>query len=353
MDETADLREPSQHSGGKPESPSASPGFASLLTDRAQNYGLLRNGIIFVVFLAVFFLSITGAGEKIVGKLIMVERVSQENQKFLKSSLGSAVGHFAVLSLAKGGMEVLSNIQADAKPVGVGVGVPIGKIFSGLSETLDAIWRFFGYSIASITAQMAILKFFKLVSFKILIPIGALLIAVSAIGFLVLRKFGVALIIVGFILYVLMPYTIYVGKFLFEEGNMESSIVLSEDLGVLQEKVSDIDILSKKNLTPSGIKDTLGDISASLSQSVDVVLSAVVKYFSNIIIMFIITPLFFYGVLYVSTKKILAYVGMDQASERLDSSIMGAWGNMWKTKKQPSAHKRTARRADREGGKSR
>ena len=133
---------------------------------------------------------------------------------------------------------------------------------------------------------------------------------------------------------------------------MESSIVLSEDLGVLQEKVSDIDILSKKNLTPSGIKDTLGDISASLSQSVDVVLSATVKYFSNIIIMFIITPLFFYGVLYVSTKKILACVGMDQASERLDYSIMGAWGNMWRKKKQPSAHERTARPADREGGNS-
>ena len=211
MDETADCRAPSQQIGGKPESHLESSGFASLLTHRAQNYGLLRNGIILVVFFAVFFLSITGAAEKIVGKLIMVERVSQENQKFLKSSLGSAVGHFTLLSLAKGGVEVLSNIQADAKPVGVGVGVPIGKIFSGLSETLDAIWRFFGYSIASITAQMAILKFFKLVSFKILIPIGALLIAVSAIGFIVLRKFGVALMIVGFILYLLMPYTLCSG----------------------------------------------------------------------------------------------------------------------------------------------
>ena len=136
-----------------------------------------------------------------------------------------------------------------------------------------------------------------------------------------------------------MPYTVYVGKFLFEESNMESSIVLSEDLGVLKEKVSDIDIVSKKNLSPSGIKNTLEDISASLSQSVDVVLSTTVKYFSNLIIMFLITPLFFYGVIYITTKKILSYVGMEHASERLDKGIVGTWGKMWRKKEPPELEK--------------
>jgi hypothetical protein len=297
----------------------------------------LQNGIICVVFFLIFLFSISGVLEKTIGNIIMVERVSEQNHQFLKNSLGSAVGHFAVLSLAKGGVSVLSNISVDAKPMGVGVGIPFGKIFSGLSETLDALWRFFGYSMASVTAQMAILKFFKLVSLKILIPIGALLVVVSTIGFLALRKFGMALVIVGFILYAVMPYTVYIGKCLFEESNMESSIVLSEDLGVLKEKVSDIDIVSKKNLSLSGIKDTLEDMSASLSQSVDVVLSATVKYFSNLIIMFIITPLFFYGVIYISTKKILAYVGMEHASERFDVGIVETWGKMWKKRKPPGA----------------
>ena len=324
---------------GKIESSVKPPNFSTLLPVQARESGILQSGIIFVVFLLIFLFSINGVLEKTVGNVIMVEKVSEQNQQFLKRSLLSAVGHFAVLSLAKGGVSVISDMDIDIGFMGTGASFPIGKIFSGISETLDAIWRFFGYSMASITAQMAILKFFKLVSFKILVPIGALLIAVSAIGFRVLRKPGTALIIVGFILYALMPYTVYVGKFLFEESNMESSIALSEDLGVLKEKVTDIDIVSKKNLSLSGIKGTFEDISTSLSQSVDVVLSATVKYFSNLVIMFIITPLFFYGVIYISIKKTLAYVGMEDVSERVDTGIASTWGKMWKKKDQATAKK--------------
>lgn len=338
----------SESKAGKTESSSMLSRFFSIIPVQARESTIFQNGLIFVVFLLIFLLSITGVLEKTVGNIIMVERISEQNQEFLKNALESAIGHFTVLTLAKGGVSVISNIDVDAKPVGMGVGIPIGKVFSGLSETLDAIWRFFGYSMASITAQMAILKFFKLVSFKILVPIGALFIAVSALGFRVLRKFGTALIIVGFILYALMPYTVYVGKFLFEESHMESSIVLSEDLGVLKEKVSDIDILSKKNLSPSGIKETFEDIRTSWSQSVDVALSATVKYFSNLIIMFIITPLFFYGVIYISTKKVLAYVGMEHVSERLDTGIIGSWGKMWKKKDQPTVQKKPSGPADTE-----
>ena len=348
LENNNDLTQPSENEAGKTESPSVFSRFSSSLPVQVRKSPIWQNGIIFIVFLLVFLFSITGVLEKTVGNVIMVERVSELNQQFLKRSLGSAVGHFAVLSLAKGGVSVLSNMEIDIGFMGTGASIPFGKLFSGISETLDALWRFFGYSMASITAQMAILKFFNLVSFKIFVPIGALLIAASAIGFLVLRKFGVAVIIVGFILYALMPYTVYVGKILFEESNMESSIVLSEDLGVFKEKVSDIDIISKKNLSLSGIRGTFEDISSSLSQSVDVVLSATVKYFSNMIIMFIITPLFFYGVIYVSTKKILAYVGMEYVSERLDSGIAGTWGKMWKKKDQSTAQKKQPESADTE-----
>jgi hypothetical protein len=305
---------------------------SSMKSIQTKNGTALRSGILFTVFMLIFLLSISGIMEKVAGNIIMVERVSELNQQFLKTSLGSAVGHFAVLSLAKGSVSVLANIEVDVKPVGVGVGIPFGKVFSGVSETLDALWRFFGYSMVSITAQMAILKFFNLVTFKIVIPIGALFIAISAIGFQALRRFGAALIIIGFILYVLMPYTVYVGKFLFEQSNMESSVILSEDLGVLKEKVSDIDLLAQKNLTSSGIKETLDDISISISQSVDVVLSATVKYFSNLIIMFIITPLFFYGFIYISTKKLLAFVGMEETAASVDQGVANAWGKMWKRK---------------------
>ena len=334
MNDTSELNEKKEDDPGEvvnPEVPLSrlqTPG-----STQSGNTGFLKSGLIFVIFSLIFILSITGLLERPVGKIMLVEKVSDQNQEFLNSSLMSAVGHFTVLTMAKGGLSVISNMDADAKFMSAGVGIPIGKAFSGISETLDAIWRFFGYSMASITAQMAILKFFKLISFKILVPIGALLVAVSALGLVVIRRFGVALIIVGFILYALMPYTVYVGKFLFEESNMESSTVLSEDLGVLKEKVSDINIFSKKNLTLSGVKDSFSDMSASLSQSIDVVLSATVKYFSNLIIMFVLTPLFFYGVIYISTKKILAYVGMDHASERMDKGIIGTWGKMWKRRK--------------------
>jgi len=337
-----DLTQTSEKEAGKIESSGMQSRVSSLLPSKARESPIFLNGLTFVVFILIFLFSISGLLEKTIGNIILVERVSEQNHQFLKTSLGSAVGHFAVLSLAKGGVSVLSNMEIEIGFMGTGASIPFGKLFSGISETLDALWRFFGYSMASITAQMAILKFFKLVSFKILVPVGALLIALSAIGFGVLRKFGVALIIVGFILYVLMPYTVYVGKVLFEESNMESSVVLSEDLGVLKEKVSDIDIVSKKNLSRSGIRGTFEDIGSSLSESVDVVLSATVKYFSNLLIMFIITPLFFYGVIYISTKKILGYVGMEETSERLDKGIVGTWGKMWKKKTQFGSENDTA-----------
>ncbi len=340
------LSQQSENEAGEIESSVKPPNSSTLLPVQARESGILQSGIIFVVFLLIFLFSINGVLEKTVGNVIMVEKVSEQNQQFLKRSLLSAVGHFAVLSLAKGGVSVISDMDIDIGFMGTGASFPVGKIFSGISETLDAIWRFFGYSMASITVQMAILKFFKLVSFKILVPIGALLIAVSAIGFQVLRKSGTALIIIGFILYALMPYTVYVGKFLFEESNMESSIALSEDLGVLKEKVTDIDIVSKKNLSLSGIKGTFEDISTSLSQSVDVVLSATVKYFSNLVIMFIITPLFFYGVIYISIKKTLAYAGMEGVSERVDTGISGTWGKMWKKKDQTAFKKIPSGSAD-------
>lgn len=333
------INEKSENAVEKAKTPATLSHFSSKPPDQMRKSTILRNGIVFVVFLLIFFLCINGVMEKVVGNLIMVEEVSEQNHQFLKRSLLSATGHFAVLSLAKGGVSMISNTNADIGLFGTGASIPIGEMISPVSDTLDAIWRFFGYSMAAVTAQMAILKFFKLISFKILVSTGALLIALSAIGFRMLKRFGTALIIIGFILYALMPYTVYSGKILFEESNMESSIALSEDLGVFKERIADIDIISKKNLTLSGAKETFADISLSLSQSVEVVLSATVKYFSNMIIMFIITPIFFYGLIYISSKKVLAYVEMEHISETIDTGIIGTWGKMWKKKDYTPAKK--------------
>jgi len=225
-------------------------------------------------------------------------------------------------------------MDLEISPMGVGGVIPVGKLLEPTVDSVDALWKFFGYSMLSIITQMTLLKFLKMLSVKVLVSLGSILVVVSIFSFPQLRKFGYAFVLVGFILYVLTPYTVFSGKVLFEESNIVASATLSEDIGVLKEKISDIDIFSKENLSITGAKATFMEMLSAMSNAFDIVLNGAIKYFSNLIIMFIIVPLFFYGLIYLTIKRILSYLEMNDFSQQMDSSIL-SFGRKSFTKRTP------------------
>jgi len=61
---------------------------------------------------------------------------------------------------------------------------------------------------------------------------------------------------------------------------------------------------------------------AKLSEGLDGVIHSLVRYCTNLVIMFVITPLFFYGLIYLLMKKSLDYIGMGSISIKVDEGLL-------------------------------
>ena len=266
--------------------------------------------------LALFALAIYGVIENTLGDVLRLDRISQVNEQFLEQSLVTAIGHFAALSVVKGGLAAVS----ESAPFGFAV----GKIVSSASETVHFIWKLFGYSMVSITGQMAILQFFKLIAIRVIFAAGALVFTLSFNVIGVLRRAGLALMVVGLVLYGLMPCSIYVGKVMFEKNSKAANEKLSEDLEAFKDQVANVEIFTLSNLRPDQAKETISSVGTTLSGGLDVLIHSLVKYFSNLLIMFVLTPLFFYGLIYLLVKKSLDSIGMSQVSVKVDEGVIRA-----------------------------
>ena len=266
--------------------------------------------------LALFALAIYGVIENTLGDVLRLDKISQVNEQFLEQSLVTAIGHFAALSVVKGGLAAVS----ESAPFGFAV----GKIVSSASETVHFIWKLFGYSMVSITGQMAILQFFKLIAIRVIFAAGALVFALSFNVIGVLRRAGLALMIVGLVLYGLMPCSVYVGKVMFEKSNKGANVKLSEDLDEFKDQVTSVEIFTLSNLNPNQTKETISSVGVTLSEGLDVLVHSLVKYFSNLLILFVLTPLFFYGLIYLLIKRSLDAIGMGQVSVKVDEGVIRA-----------------------------
>jgi len=61
---------------------------------------------------------------------------------------------------------------------------------------------------------------------------------------------------------------------------------------------------------------------AKLSEGLDGVIHSLVRYCTNLVIMFVITPLFFYGLIYLLMKKSLDYMGGSSISLKVDEGLI-------------------------------
>jgi hypothetical protein len=150
-----------------------------------------------------------------------------------------------------------------------------------------------------------------------------MIIYVLSFGYVSLfKKAGIALMCIGLVLYCLMPYSIYFSKVMFENSTQEADRRLEDSLSQLKQRVKEIKIVSIKNLIPSHAKQTVANIQTSLSAGLDVVMDALVGYFTLLMVMFVITLFFFYGIGYLAVRKALDSIGMTQVIVKLDNKII-------------------------------
>lgn len=258
--------------------------------------------LVFIVSSFIFFISLTNGLEDFLSELLWLDAIGDANNEFLSESLASSLKNFAAVSLAKGIIAYLSSIEFGLE-FGFSVKAKFGELLLPLTDLINDIWTFFTYSIASITAQITLLKFFKLFAIKLLVPIGAMATAISSFAFRdVLRKYGTALIVSGLFLYAAMPYTVFAARTIFEETSIAAATEMAEELGVIKIEMED---LRQKDGFFGSIKERL---KLAVTGGVERLTSAVVTYFGKLLVMFVIMPLFFYGLLYIFIKQMLGRI---------------------------------------------
>jgi hypothetical protein len=262
-----------------------------------------------LIALCLFFLAINGVLEKSISPLLRIDQVIEDDQEFLKKSMVSSVKHFIVLSTCKGGLAAIRDSTF--------LGIALGKVVTPFSETVHFLWKIFGISMLSITFQLSLLKFFNLISLNILFSSGAIIYAVSFGHIEILKRVGTALMISGLVLYILIPYSIYTSQKLFEKNSEAVNIQLNKDLQTFKQGVDDIKLFSFRNFLPGNARR----IKASLSEKLNIVFASLSKYFINLLIMFVITPVFFYGVIYFVIRKVLDCIGMQPVIVKIDEGV--------------------------------
>ena len=196
------------------------------------------------------------------------------------------------------------------------------KIASPVYQSVDFLWKAFGLSMITIIIQSALLKFFQLISIKWIFSIGCMCLVYNFIP--AFKKLGLSLILISLIFYTLMPLSVFTGKYLFEKNAESANQALSANLEEFQKQVDNIKIFSLNNLNPFGAKKTINDIESTLSTSLNLLINSLIKYFSSLIIMLVLTPLFFYTLMYLLIKYILISIGMSRTSLIVDKGVISA-----------------------------
>jgi hypothetical protein len=114
---------------------------------------------------------------------------------------------------------------------------------------------------------------------------------------------------------------VYTSKVLFEKNSEAVNEQVAQDLRTFKDQVDDVKLFSFRNLWPGAF----GRIKNSLLKGIDIVFASLSKYFINLLIMFVITPVFFYGVIYFVIRKLLDCIGMESMIVKIDEGVVKGW----------------------------
>lgn len=267
---------------------------------------------IFLFSFLILIASLSPALEGALNFLLWLDNIEKINNQFLMHSLGSASSHFAVFSGAKAVIDTMASTKAGF----LGATINLGELLSPVRGIIDSAWKFFGYSIFSIVLQITILNFVKTIALKILVPAGAVFLAASTFTYKrILQKIGVIAILSGLILHIALPYSVFLGKIMFEETNVSTSVKLAENAGILKESLAEIKLFENKTARAKSANNLA-------SNTINLITSAANSYFTNILVLFVITPLFFYGLIYIAFKESLAYLDEEKIANEFDDKLL-------------------------------
>ena len=114
--------------------------------------------------------------------------------------------------------------------------------------------------------------------------------------------------------YVFYPLTLGMAAKTYEQHQIETSIQLSENLGILKEQASDLD------LSVSHLKDTIKSIPQILGQGLRTAWESTLGLLVGLILMFVMLPLLTLGTIYLIGRQTLLYIDSPVIARKIDSA---------------------------------
>jgi hypothetical protein len=127
-------------------------------------------------------------------------------------------------------------------------------------------------------------------------------------------KIGLTLIFIFVMTYFFYPLILGMAAKTYEQHQVETSIELSENLGVLKEQISDIDT------SLNHIKDTIiNTIPQIIGQGLNTAMDATWNLLIGLILMFVIIPFMILGTIYLIARHALLYLDMPDSIKKFES----------------------------------
>jgi len=241
--------------------------------------------------------------------------VWEYDQTYLEKTLINLGGSLFVLSVPKGFMEVAKTIEVEPSVVGSKAGsIKAGEILEPYLHIIDDIWDFLVLSTYLVIGQLAALKLIKLVAIKFFLGLGSLSCVIQYNRHTLFGKLGLTLILLFVLTYAFYPLTLGMAAKTYESHQIETSTQVSENLGILKEQASDIE------LSFGSIKDDIKLIPKILGQGIRTTWDAAVGLIVGLVLMFVLLPLLTLGTIFLIAKRALNYLDMPDLSKKLESS---------------------------------
>ena len=266
-----------------------------------------------VILLVVAFSCFTGYSQQLGDRLM--GPVFEYNQQYLEKTLKNLAGSLFLIAVPKGVMEVAQTVELEPGAATISIGsVKIGQILEPYMHIIDDIWDFLVFSTYLVIAQVAALKLINLISIKFFLGLGALFCTFQYKRNSLFGKIGLTLIFLFAMTYVFYPLTLRMAAQTYEQHQIETSIQLSENLGVLKEQARDID------LSIGHLKDSIISIPEILGQGLRTAWDAAWGLVVGLMLMFVMLPLLTLGTMYLIGRKVLLYLDMPEVAEKMDTA---------------------------------
>ena len=278
-----------------------------------MNKPILKGLAARMIFLIIAFACFTGYSQQL-GNMLM-RPIYEYDQQYLEKTLGNLTGSLLLISAPKGALEMFQTAELEPTALGSKLGtIKIGKALEPYMHIIDDIWDFLVLSSYLVIAQIAILKFSSIISIKFFLGIGAFFCAIQYNRKTFFGKIGLTLIFLFVMIYFFYPLILGMGAKTYEQHQVETSIQLSENLGILKEQILDIDPSLKH------IKDTITDtIPQIIGQGLRTAMDATWGLVIGLILMFVIIPLMILGTIYLIARRAMLYLDMPETAEKIDS----------------------------------